>query len=175
MRLPFTIDLGRAAFAVALAVLLYFVALSETNPADQRRTGFTVPVQVVNVPPGLVVTTQPAPVQLLVTAPANVFARLRPESFTAQVDATGAKAGDNSLPISVNSTDPDVTSVQADPPQVVLHLEEITNRVLPVRVNLQGQAAPGYQVGTPTVDPPTLTVTGATSFVSGASEAVVDI
>jgi YbbR domain-containing protein len=175
MRLPFTIDFGRAAFAVALAVLLYFVALSETNPADQRKTQFTVPVQVVNVPPGLVVTTQPAAVQLYVTAPLSVFDRLRPESFTAQVDATGATAGDDSLPITVTSTDPDVRAVQADPPRVVLHLDEVTNRVLPVRVNLQGTAAPGYQVGTPTVDPPTLTVTGATSFVSGASEAVVDI
>jgi YbbR domain-containing protein len=175
MRLPFTIDLGRAAFAVALAVLLYFVALSETNPADQRKTQFTVPVQVVNVPPGLVVTTQPAAVQLYVTAPLSVFDRLRAESFTAQVDATGATAGDNSLAITVTSTDPDVRAVQADPPRVVLHLEEVTNRVLPVRVNLQGAAAPGYEVGTASVDPPTLTVAGATSFVNRASEAVVDI
>ena len=52
MRLPFNVDPGRALFAVALAVLLYFVALSETNPADQRQTPFTVPVQVVNVPTG---------------------------------------------------------------------------------------------------------------------------
>ena len=46
MRLPFTpfrIDIGRAIFAVALAVLLYFVALAETNPADQRKTNFTIP------------------------------------------------------------------------------------------------------------------------------------
>jgi YbbR domain-containing protein len=47
--------------------------------------------------------------------------------------------------------------------------------VLPVRVNLQGQAAPGYAVGSPIVDPPNVTVTGATSFVNRASEAVVDI
>src|SRR5438876_7785254 len=102
MRLPFTpfrIDIGRALFAVALAVLLYFVALAETNPADQRETAFTVPVQTVNVPPGLVITTQPPAARLWVTAPLNVFNRIRPESFTAQVDVTGANAGDNDLPI----------------------------------------------------------------------------
>src|SRR5215469_14163346 len=121
MRLPFSIDVSRAVFAVALAVLLYFVALSETNPADQHKTQFSVPVQVVNVPPGLVVTTQPTAVQLWVTAPLNVFNRLRPESFTCQVDATTAKAGDNDLSITCTTTDPEVQSVQADQARVQLH------------------------------------------------------
>ncbi len=175
MRLPFTIDPGRAFFAVALAVLLYFVALSETNLAQQTKTNFFVPVQVVNVPPGLVVSTPPQSVQLWVTATNSVFNRLRSESFTAQVDASGAIAGDNDLPINVTSSDPEVLNVVPDQPKVTLHLEEVANRVLPVRANLQGQVASGYQLGTPIVDPPTLTVTGATSVVSRATEAVIDV
>ncbi len=175
MRLPFTIDPGRAVFAVALAVLLYFVALSETNLAQQTKTNFFVPVQVVNVPPGLVVSTPPQSVQLWVTATNSVFNRLRSESFTAQVDASGAIAGDNDLPINVTSSDPEVLNVVPDQPKVTLHLEEVANRVLPVRANLQGQVASGYQLGTPIVDPPTLTVTAATSVVSRATEAVIDV
>jgi YbbR domain-containing protein len=175
MRLPFTIDLGRGVFALALAVLLYFVALSETNPFDQRETGYSVPVQVVNVPPGLVVTTPQQSVRLWVTAPQNVFNRLRPENFTAQVDATGSLAGDNQLPISASSTDPEVRSVSPDPANMLLHLEEVRDQVVPVRVNLQGQAPSGYTVGTATVDPPRITVTGAGSLVGRASEAVVDV
>src|SRR5438270_6527754 len=178
MRLPFTpfrIDIGRAVFAVALAVLLYFVALAETNPADQLKTNFTIPVQTVNVPPGLVITTPPPPVQLWVIAPVNVWDRLRPESFSAQVDASGATAGDNSLTITTSSTDPDVRSVQPDQGRVNLHLEEVREQVLPVRVNPQGRVASGYQVGTPSVDPPRLTVSGAATLVGRASEAVVDV
>jgi YbbR domain-containing protein len=175
MRLPFTIDPGRAVFAVGLAVLLYFVSLSETNPADQRETSFSVPVVVVNVPPGLVMTTAPQTVRLWVTAPLNVFNRLRPESFSAQIDATGASSGDNQLPIKVTSSDPEVQAVQPEQSNLLLHLEEVANRVLPVVPNLQGQVASGYQVGTPTVDPQTLTVSGAASEVGRASEAVVDI
>jgi len=83
MRLPFAVDFGRAAFAVALAVLLYFVALAETNRAEQRETAFTVPVQTVNVPPVLVITTQQTAARLWMTAPLNVFTRIRPERFTA--------------------------------------------------------------------------------------------
>src|SRR5215217_5582294 len=101
MRIPH-VDYGRAAFAVALAILLYFVAVNETNPENRQKLPFTVPVQPVNVPAGLIVTTPPAPLSLWVRAPANVFTRLRADSFTAQVDANGAVAGDNdNLPISV--------------------------------------------------------------------------
>lgn len=176
MRLPFNVDLGRAVFAVALAVLLYFVALNETNPESRSLTSFTVPVQPVNVPPGLQVTTTPPPVHLWVRAPNNVLSRLRPESFTAQVDLATAVAGDNdNLPVVVNSTDPDVH--QADPEQgtLRLHLEEIRAQPLPVRVNLIGQVPPQYLLGQATVDPPQMIVTGAASLVGRATEAVVDV
>src|SRR5437763_3671295 len=175
MRFPFYVDVGRAVFAVALAVLLYFVALSETNPAASADLGTPVPVQPVNVPPGLVITTPPPPVRLRVTAPQNVFSRLRADSFTAQVDVSGARAGDNDLPIAVTSTDPEVRAVQADPSTVRLHLEEVREQVLPVRVNSTGQVPPGYQVGTPSVDPSRITVAGPASYVSRATEAVVDV
>ena len=175
MRFPFYVDVGRAVFAVALAVLLYFVALSETNPADQRDLDTPVPVQPVNAPSGLVITTPPPPVRLRVTAPQNVFSRLRADSFTAQVDVSGARAGDNDLPIAVTSTDPEVRAVQADPSTVRLHLEEVREQVLPVRVNSTGQVPPGYQVGTPSVDPSRITVAGPASYVSRATEAVVDV
>jgi YbbR domain-containing protein len=174
MRFPFTIDFSRALFALGLAVLLYFVALSET-PFDQRQTGFSVPVQVVNVPPGLVVTTPAQSVRPWVTAPLNVFNRLRPENFTATVDATGATSGDNQMPISTTTTDPEVRSVQPDQASLLLHLEEVREQVVPVRVNLQGQVAQGYALGDTSVDPPRITVTGAASLVGRASEAVVDV
>jgi YbbR domain-containing protein len=175
MRFPFYVDVGRAVFAVALAVLLYFVALSETNPAASADLGTPVPVQPVNAPSGLVITTPPPPVRLRVTAPQNVFSRLRADSFTAQVDVSGARAGDNDLPIAVTSTDPEVRAVQADPSTVRLHLEEVREQVLPVRVNSTGQVPPGYQVGTPSVDPSRITVAGPASYVSRATEAVVDV
>jgi YbbR domain-containing protein len=91
------------------------------------------------------------------------------------VDATGAVAGDNDLTIAVSTTDPEVQRARPDQPKITLHFEEVTNRVVPLRANLQGQVASGYQLGTPTVDPPNITVTGAFSIVSRASEAVVDV
>jgi YbbR domain-containing protein len=176
MRLPFAVDFGRAAFAVALSVLLYFVALSETNPEGLRRLDFTVPVQVVNTPSGLVPTNQPPEVRLWVRAPVSVFSRLRPASFTAQLNASGAHAGDNeALPITVISSDPDVRDVTPEPNTALLRLEEVRPQTLPVRINLIGQVPPGYQLGQATADPPQLTVTGPSTLVGQAVEAVVDV
>jgi YbbR domain-containing protein len=176
MRLPFKIDPGRALFAVALAVLLYFVALNETNPADVRQTPFPVPVQVVNVPTGLATPATPLPgIRLWVRSTQNVFNRLGPGSFTVQVDASGAHAGDNDLPITVTPTDPEARDVTPDQANVRLQLEEIREQALPVRVNLTGQVPSGYQPGQATVDPAQIKVAGAASLVSRATEAVVDV
>lgn len=174
MRLP-QIDYSRAAFAIALAILLYFVAVNETNPENRQKLPFTIAVQPVNVPAGLVVTTAPAPVGVWVRAPANVFSRLRGDSFSAQIDASGAGAGDNDLPITVTSTDPEVRASDPEPATARLHLEEVREQVLPVRVNVTGQPPTGYQQAQPIVDPARVTVAGAASLVGRATEAVVDI
>src|SRR5919199_3369296 len=102
MRLS-SIDFGRAGFALALAVVLYFVAVSETNPETRSRTNFSVPVEVVNVPSGLVPIDRPPAVNLLIRATPAVFSRLRPDNFSAQVDASNARAGDNDLLVTVRS------------------------------------------------------------------------
>jgi YbbR domain-containing protein len=176
LHLPFQVDIGRAIFAVALAVLLYFVAVSETNPADQRETSFSVQVQVVNVQAGLVNITSPPPVRLWVTAPQNVFSRLRPESFTAQVDASTAHSGDNDLPIAVTTSDPEVRSVQPEQATLRLTLEEVTHQVLPVRVNVAGQPPSGYrQQGAANWDPTQITIEGPASLVSRATAAQVEV
>ncbi len=176
MRLPFSIDIGRGAFAVALAILLYFVALNETNPEDRTQLPGSVPVQVVNVQPGLVVVNQPPPVRITVRAPRNVINRVRIDSFTAQLDARDARAGDNEgLTINVISSDADVRDVTPEPPTASVRLEEVREQPLPVRINLVGQVANGYSRGDPTADPPRLTVAGASSQVGRAAEAVVEV
>lgn len=172
-RLP--IDPGRAVLSVVLSTVLYFFVVSETNPEAVRVTDFTINPQVVNAPSGLVVTDRPPPVRLRVQAPQDVLNRLDPQSFTAQVDAAGAQAGEHSLPVRIQSTNPDIQSVTAEPAQVTLHLEPVEERNIPVRVVLSGQVPFGYQVGTATADPSQVTVSGAASLVNQAAAAIVTL
>jgi YbbR domain-containing protein len=75
----------------------------------------------------------------------------------------------------ITSSDPDVREPTADPPTVNLRLEEVRGQALPVRVNLTGQVPQGYLLGEPTSEPQTVTVTGPSSLVGRAVEAVVDV
>ncbi len=170
-----TVDFSRAAFAVGLAVVLYFFALHETEPEQTRDTDFTVPVEVVNRPSGLVVVNTPPPVRVRITASVNVLNRQRPENFTALADASSAQAGDQRLAVTVRSSDPDVRDVSAVPAFVQLQLEELGEHTVPVRVSVTGQVPSGYQLGSPTTDPQRLTVSGAASLVNRAAEAVLDV
>jgi YbbR domain-containing protein len=174
VRLPFELDLGRLLLALALAVVLYLFAVNETNPETASVTPFTIQPQLVNVPSDLVATQAPPPVHVRVRAPANVIASLQPANFTAQIDASNAQAGDTTLPVNVQSNNPQVRDPQADQ-QVVVHLEENQQRTLPVRVNVTGQVPQGYQVGQFVSDPPQVTAQGAQSVVARAVEAVVDV
>lgn len=175
MHLPFSIDLGRGALALLISLAVYFFALSESNPETTRRTEFTVPVEVVNRPAGLVLTNPPPPVQLRVRAAVDVFNRLRPESFVAQADASNATAGEAELFVVARALDADVREVIPDPARVRVRLEEIQERTVPVRVNVTGQVPAGYQMGTPRSEPPRVTVAGPSSQVRNAQEAVADI
>ncbi len=174
MRLPFSIDIGRAAFSVAPTTLLYFFALYETNP-EQTREFDSIPVEVVNVPSGLVVVDRPPPVRVRVRAQQAVLNRLRPESFAALVDASNASAGEQLLPVRVRSGDPDVRDATAVPSSVRVRLEDVLERSIPLRVSVTGQVPSGYQLGQPRSDPARVTVSGATSLVRRAYEALVDV
>src|SRR5690348_13702629 len=72
------VDIGRALSALLLSVLIYFVAVSQSNAESTWQTSFSVPVEVVNVPAGLVVTQAPAPVHVDVRATQQAFSQLQP-------------------------------------------------------------------------------------------------
>ncbi len=169
------IDLGRATFAVGLATILYFFALHETEPEQTRDTDFTIPVDVVNRPAALVAVDNPPPVRLRVRASVTVLNRLRLESFSALVDASNARAGDQRLAVNVRWTDPDVREATAIPSVVQLRFEDLEEHTVPVRVSVTGQVPGGYLLGQPTTDPGRVTVSGAASQVRRAYEAVVDV
>src|SRR5579859_5093652 len=162
------VDLGRAAVAVLLSSLLYVFAVGQTSAEATWLTSFSVPVDVVNVPADLVALDQLPAVHLRVVATQQVFSRLQPQSFTAQLDATQAHAGDTELPVVVRSTDPGVIEVTADPPLLTLHLEVVHQRVLPVQVRITGQVPTGYQPGQPILNPDHVSVAGPASLVDQA-------
>jgi YbbR domain-containing protein len=134
-----------------------------------------VPVDVVNLPSGLVATQDPQTVHVNLRATETAFTQVQQASFSAQVDASGANAGDNQLPVQVRSTDSAVSALTADPSEITVHLDNLQQRSLPVQVVPTGDVPQGYAIGQPTASPDTVTVTGPGSVVQLATAAVISV
>jgi YbbR domain-containing protein len=169
------IDLGRAFTAILLSLAIYVVAAGQSNAESNWQTSFTVPVDLVNVPSGLVATQDQQTVHVNLRSTETAFNKVQQGSFSAQVDASGAHAGDNQLPVQVRSSNSDVSAVTADPSAITVHLDELQQRSLPVQVIPTGDVPQGYQVGKPTASPDTVTVTGPGSVVQQATAAVINV
>jgi YbbR domain-containing protein len=171
----FRIDFGRAVLAIALASALWIAVQNEQNPDRTDIPSFTIPVDVVSVPNGLIVVSEPPQVQVSVRIPSDSWRLLRPGSFRAVANATGATPGVNELPVMVEALEPQVRSVDPIPPRVNLVMEEVIERIVPVRVNISGNVPLGYAYDNPRVAPENVTVSGPSSAVQRVEAAVVDI
>ncbi|MFD2880983.1 YbbR-like domain-containing protein [Paenibacillus rhizoplanae] len=68
------------------------------------------------------------------------------------------KPGDNTLPL-MYSTPSGVTLDDMVPNQVNVHIEARTTKSFPVSLNITGEPAAGYEVGSPVIDPVSVEVT----------------
>src|SRR3954454_4550995 len=174
-RLRLHVDIGRAIIAVALACALWIVVQNEQNPDRTDIPALTVPVETVNVPPGLVVVSEQPEIQVRVRIPSESWSLLRPGSFRATADASNASPGVNELPVRVEALEPRVRQVDPIPQLANVALEEVSERIMPVRLNILGNVPFGYAYSTPRINPENVTVSGASSAVQRVDSVVVDI
>jgi YbbR domain-containing protein len=87
-------------------------------------------------------------------------------TFTAEVDVSGVTPGTGpvSLPVIVKSIDQRITVVDWSPDRVTVQLDELVEREVPVTVD-PGTIPDGLGIGTTTVDPSTVIVSGPASVV----------
>ena len=159
--------------AVGLATLMYGgLALSQNTT-----TYFgVISVDVVNQPPKTVVVTGPPPVtQIRYFAPTGVS--VASSTFIASVNLAGTegKTGIVSLPIDVTSADPRIRILGSVPSFAPIELDNLVSKTgVPVSV-VHGPVPDGLTLGTTSVDPPTVTISGAQSLVSGVVSVRADV
>jgi YbbR domain-containing protein len=160
--------------AVGLATLMYSgLALSQNTQTYDNR----VPVQYINGPSNAVVLPRiPDPVtQVRYFAPTGVS--VAPSSFLATINLAGfeGKTGLFNVPIDVVSPDSRVRILGYVPPYATIELDTLTSKEnVPVKV-VHGPAPDGLTLGTTTVDPPAVTVSGAKSIVDQVDSVRADV
>ncbi len=159
--------------AIGLATLMYGgLALSQNTQTFQG----VIPVRYVNEPNNTVVLpSTPQPVtQVRYFAPTGV--QVATSSFLATIDLSGqeGKVGVISVKIDVTTPDSRIRVLGYDPAFATVTLDELKSSDVAVKV-VHGTVPDGLTLGTTTVDPPTVTVTGAASLVAQVDAVRADV
>jgi len=157
---------------VALLLALCLWAYVTVSQRVGEKT-FSTKIELPESPQGLAITSSPGTARVVLrgelealeTAAAQVQARAhllssRPGRARARVD-----------PI----YPPEFTLVRITPAEIILHLERVIEKTLPVTLQLIGKPSPGYTLGKPKFTPARALVSGAESAVDKVNRLMVKI
>jgi YbbR domain-containing protein len=155
--------------AVALATLLYggLVVSSSDTPFEG-----SVPIEAIGVKSDVTILSDLGAVrQIRYLAPDDLGLRLDSASFRATVDLTDVipSEGRRSVAVEVVAIDPRIQVLDYEPRRIVVDLDAVVSRVVPVRVVI-GPVPSGLDIGDPVAEDAEVTITGAASIVSRAVE-----
>lgn len=163
-------------WALSMAVLVWIAATSEDNPNRQGSFGNPIPVERVGLEPGLVILESSADtVVITLEGPKDGWDALRTSSFAAWIDLSGVGSGRHDLEVHARCSVSYMTIVKTDPERISVHLERSVQKKVSVRVNILEYPPLGYGVGTYTVQPDQVTVSGPERLVNPVTRAVVDM
>lgn len=155
------------AFALALAV--WVSAVTAADPDETRTYPSPVPIEFIGQDPNLVATGQPPQkIQVTLRAPRSVWDKFSAgeAAIRAVADLTGLGSGEHVLTVQIQISARPVKVISVTPRTLDLFLEPLVTRSMPVRLTFIGEAAIGYEVGDPILDPGTIVVSGPESAVS---------
>lgn len=154
------------------AGLWIFVGIGSTRSATFPGD---VPLQVKNVPQGLVAVTDIETVKVKVMADSSVFNQLSTESFSVYLDLTGLTEGVHDVKVMAATNLANLQIIETNPAQVVVRLEPAIEKELPVAVMLTGQAGSGLVGGNTSSSPDKVKVFGARSVVNDLLNATAKV
>ncbi|MFN8471968.1 MAG: CdaR family protein [Anaerolineae bacterium] len=168
-------NLSSLILAFVLALLVWFVATSESNPLQD---GITppggVPVEAVNIPQGNeLVGGMNERVQVRLVAPRNSWDLISASDFRAYVDLKDLEPGIRSVPVTVVCTrcaENRARILGVTPKDVVVRLEPTAQRDMEVQVGLIGDAALGFVLQKPIVTPSQVSIKGPRSAVESVAQ-----
>lgn len=159
--------------SLVFAMMLWFFVMGERR----QEIGFTVPLNLVNIPEGLMVANEvPNLVDVRVSGPRTVLMNLSPQDISISVDLKDLKPGVTSFKrLDERLNIPSALKVtRLSPSYIDVKLERIRQKKVPVKVLLQGEPPEGYRLGKVTASPGQVVVQGAESELKDVGEVATE-
>jgi YbbR domain-containing protein len=169
-------NLGSPVLALVMAVMVWASAVNAADPAQERLFPAPIDIDISALSSDLVIVGQAATQgQVTVRAPRSVWDQLTSQDIHLEADLGNLGAGQHQVTLTsrVDLRPARVTSVE--PRNLVLTLELVASRNVPVQVRTLGTPAVGYHVETPTVTPDQATVIGPASAVVQVAQVLAEI
>lgn len=170
-------NLGSLLLSLFLAIVVWVVAVREENPIIADDLAAPIAVDLTGLDQNLSIVGQPLEqVTLRLRAPQRTWSEnLRPEDFQVRADLGGLGAGRHSVPLTADYPRDEVQIVDIKPGSLVITLEPIITRQIPVEAQVIGEPAFGYEWRGTVVTPTQVTATGPASLVDEVDAAVVEV
>lgn len=165
------------ALALFLAFVVWFVVSAPRRERIAERA-FAAPLSLVGMHRDLVITTPvPDTVSVRLRGRASEVRSLSSSNLEVTVDLSWAsQGGDVTItlrPQAIN-VPPDIDVVSISPTQVKFRVEQLRQKIVPIRPFLVGVPPKGYQAGEPTLVPDHALVSGPSSLIQKISEVATE-
>lgn len=166
--------------ALILAITVWIIAVTASDPAENRTYPRNVSIEIVGQDTNLVMTSDlPSNVAIVLNTPQTVWEKIinTQSPVRAVLDLSGLQPGTHMLELQIQVSVRPVKVVSYSPRTVSVTLESLSSKVIPLSLDIRGEPAIGYQVEEPVVDVKQITVTGPISQVERVAEvrATLDI
>lgn len=166
-------NLGYKLVSLALAIVFWIWITSLTEPASLwGKQTLDVPLVIYNQPSNLVVISNIPSITVRVDNNNNQGINIK--NLFAYVDLKDAVAGEHSYQVFMDA--PEGVKVESiSPSNVVLKLDTVKDKIVPVLVSITGTPASGYVLGNPVITPPVVNVRGPTSILEKLEDVSVEV
>ena len=150
-------NLGLKVVALALAVAAWWFVAGESKVL----VGFTVPLEMRNVPKGLTLTNNPGgQVEVRLSGPSSLLSGMRPSEISAGVDLAAARGGRQYFTLDDRAVKvpPGIKVQRIHPSSIEVILDRTDRRMVPVSARIGGGAAVRKRVIKVEIDPPSVEV-----------------
>ena len=159
-------NLGNMLLSIALAVLVWIVAVQQANPNIERTFPVSIPIVTQNIPAGMITYAESArSVRLTISAPQSTWDVLSADRLAATIDLSNQPTGTLQLDVHATVADRTARVTKIEPAAIVLKLEPLAEAQVPVAITIIGEPALGYAAKPVQTTPAEVTVRGAASLV----------
>lgn len=159
-------NLALRVLSLGIAIGLWiFVNAGQRSMIDE----LSVPISYRRLPAGLVIVNHPPDfAKIQVTGPRTLLSLLDSDRLTVRLDLSGIGPGQASFKINpaMFNVPRQTTVTSASPSEVLLDVDRVVQREIPVHVDIEGRPANGYQIASVQAKPPVVTAIGPSRYVN---------